>query len=388
MLAGCSSESTIDDVEDITEGKDPMRFNIAREGEAMLKDITRAATPLTTGFMVSCYKAYNETKQQVVMPQYQVNYHVTGDAWNGRIYSYWTYDDVKGQYLRYWDESAFPYRFHAIAPYPTNTSGFVLNDKELTIPTPYYHQTCVNGYVAPTDAEPHLVAQLQRNTDGTDHDIIADKDVNTTSTTLNRDVELPFHHLNSKIRFGVYTLAPWASANKLYIKDLTIKVRSTNFATQASGYHASTTETWRLEGPHAGFTGVQEMAIYSDPIFRFDGGEEVEGNDLRECQTKATAYFMQCPQGIMQIPQRNVELTVSLDLYHDGIYQHFEDVPLRIELEDQPGTYQYSFDWLSGYIHTYYLVIGEIADKLEITFTATLTPWEDISGSLSTDLEK
>lgn len=86
----------------------------------------------------------------------------------------------------------------------------------------------------------------------------------------------------------------------------------------------------------------------------------------------------------MQIPQEGVTLCVSFQLCTmDGnVYKTFNDIPIQME----DGTRQYN--WLSGYIHTYYLIIGDIEDKLELTFTATLTPWEDISGSLTTDLEQ
>lgn len=412
MLA-CSSEETLTEEGDISGSTDPMRFTTAKESQ---QTRTRATdNTLHSGFMVSCYKHYAETNQQTVMPQYEVRYHVTGDAWNGRTYSSWTYDDVNGQYLRYWDYSAYPYRFHAIAPYPANASGFVLSDKSLTIPVPYYAQTCHNGMVTPSDntAEPHLVSQVQRNTDGKDYDAFImsyDKsELNNSSTMKNRDVWMPFHHLNMKTRFAVYHTTQWLTANHTYIQNLTVSVVSTPFATRATGYEATVSDrsdpgspepdangignTWYRSTGNSGFTGVGTVTPSGNEpheIFRFDGGIEVPGNDLRDCQTRKTAYFLQCPAGIMQIPQENVRMVVSFDIMNaDGtLKKAFSNVPVRLELDDNPGTYQYTFNWQSGYIHTYYLVIGEIDEKLEITFTATLTPWEDIYGSLSTDLEQ
>lgn len=396
MLTACSSESTPDGVEDISGSTDLMRFTITKESQAAG---TRASQPLTSGFMVSCYKHYASPNQQTVMPQYEVRYHVSGDAWNGRAYSYWTYDDVPDQYLRYWDYSAFPYRFHAIAPYPANPEGFTLSDQTLKIAAPYYAQTCHNGMITPADnvAEPHLIAQLQRNTNGKDQDLLQSgptkTTINNTSTTKSRDVWMPFHHLNSKIRFGIYHTTAWLTANKTYIENMQISVISPSFATQATGYQASGTDTWRIDTGNSGFTGVTTVPsslTTIHPIFRFDGGEAVEGNDLREKQTKQSAYFMQCPGGMMQIPQEGVQMIVSFDLMReDGtLYKRFENVPIRLERDDQPGEYQYTYDWRSGFIYTYYLIIGEIEDGLEITFTATLTPWEDVTGSLSTDLEQ
>lgn len=400
ILSACSSESTINEVEDISGSTDPLRFTIVKESEAQMPG-TRASQPLTSGFMVSCYKNYAEANQQVVMSKYEVRYHVTGDAWNGRTYSYWTYDDVKGQFLRFWDYSAFPYRFNAIAPYPANPASFTLNDRSLRIPTPYSAQTCLNGMVTPADdvAEPHLVAQVQRNTDGTDHDLLANDpaktEINNSSVTKSRDVWMPFHHLNSKIRFGVYHSTQWLTANKTYIEDLTVSVTSPRFATTATGYQATADsgESWRILTGNSGFTGVKTVPSSSSAgyeIFHFDGGEDIEGNDLTECQTRQTAYWLQCRDGIMQIPQENVQMTVSFNLMNaDGSLKHsFTNVPVRLELDTDPVTYQYTFNWQSGYIYTYYLVIGETDQKLEITFTATLAPWEDVTGSLTTNLEK
>lgn len=396
-MSACSSESTIEKIEEINASNDPMRFTTTEEKQS--QPATRASQALTSGFMVSCYKHYGSDNQQTVMPQYEVLYHVTGDAWNGRTYSYWTYDDVKGQYLRYWDYSAFPYRFHAIAPYPTNTSGFILGDVSLKINATYQAQTCHNGMITPADnvAEPHLIAQVQRNTDGTDHDLLVSdptkSEINNSSTTKSRDVWMPFHHLNSKIRFGIFHTTQWLTANKTYIENLKVNVTSPNFVTSATGYQASGSASWRIDTGNSGFIGVSTVPSSTSsgyPLLRFDGGESVEANDLRDKQTRQTAYFLQCPDGMMQIPQENVQMTVSFDLYtEDGNpYMSFQNVPVRLELDDQPGVYQYSFDWRSGVIYTYYLIIAEIADKLEITFTATLTPWEDVTGSLSTDLEK
>ena len=85
----------------------------------------------------------------------------------------------------------------------------------------------------------------------------------------------------------------------------------------------------------------------------------------------------------MQIPQDGVKMKVSLKLLKadKSDYKTLTDVPIKLDDTEV-------FDWKPGYIYTYYLVIGGIPDKLEIEFTCTLTPWEDITGSLSTDLEQ
>lgn len=398
---------------------DPIGFTCSSQQDEV-QQTTRASVLLTSDFMVSTYKAFAQTKQQTVMENYHVEYKTTGTAWDGNQRPYWDYTQVSGQYEKFWDYSNFPYRFHAIAPYPSDPSGITLGDVSLQINSPYHAQTCHNGMVTPTNtvAEPHLVAQVQRTREGNDYDLLAHDPVtlatptliqnNLGSTALNRYVALPFHHLNSKIRFGVYHTTQWLTANKTYIEHLTISVTSPSFVTQASRYEATITPgnsgssdlptgSWYLGTGNSGFTDLQHAAsATSSPyqIFRFDGGKEVADNDLTEHQTRQTAFWLQCKDGIMQLPQENVQMIVSFDLYtEDGdLYQSFTDVPVRLEIpadnDTDPPTYDYDFDWRSGYIYTYYLVIGEIEHKLEITFTATLTPWEDVTGSLTTDLEQ
>lgn len=409
LLISCSSDTVIKEIPEIDiNGTDPIGFSCNvqdNQNKLNMPQPTRAQL-LSTGFAVSTYKLYATARQQVVMKDYEVEIGYSGSAWDGSKRPYWDYSNVPGQYERFWDYSGFPYRFHALAPCPKSMTGFVLDDKNIRIPKPYLHQTCINGLVENRDAdcqatnisaEPYMLAQVERRTDGTDRDFLAhteDKaNINTGSTSRNREVWMPFHHLNSKIRFGVYTLHPWASANHLYIKDLTVKVTSNNFVTAATGFEASCNASSALipTSPDYGFTGItQKASTQLQPLLHFDGGEDVEGNDLFEAQTQRTAYMLQCPQGIMQLPQRNVQMSVSFELYSPDDdstpYKTYENVPISIEMPD--NTLNPLHDWLPGYIYTYYLVISGFDDKLEITFTATLTPWDDVSGSLTTDLEQ
>lgn len=399
LIVSCAQTGVIDDIPEIDiNGKDPMSFTCLTQNNEQ-EHTTRATTAplLKSDFLVSTYKKYGDAKQQTVMDSYHVEYKTTGTDWDGNTSDNWDYTGITGQYEKYWDYFAFPYRFHAVAPYTSTTKSEVtLGDMNLTINLKnnraYQMQTCTNGLVSPTDAvaEPYLIAQIQRNTDGTDQDLIGNGSVNNTSTSKNRYVAMPFHHINSKIRFGVYTTTQWLTANKTYIKDLTVKVVSPSFVKEATQYEASGTGSWKSD---TGFTGLTTVPVSSSdglPIFTFAGGKEVAGNDLTNCQTRQTAFFLQCPNGIMQIPQKDVQMQVSFKLYEYGndedAYETFTNVPIRIVYEDAPD--ELKFDWTAGNIHTYYLVIGEVQNKLEITFTATLAPWEDVTGSLTTDLEQ
>lgn len=398
-LSACSKSSVIEEVEEIKPiGTDVMSFTGRvqdNEAETRATGGTYNSPLLTTGFMVSTYKLYNASNQQTVMEKYNVEYKTTGTAWDGNIRAHWDYTQVPGQYERYWDLSGFPYRFHAIAPYPSEPSTVTLDDKSLKINAPYYYQTVHNGLVQTRKAdgsvtndaaEPYMIAQVHRDTEGKDQDLLATedkKDINTNNTNKVRTVWMPFHHLNSKIRFGVYTRDNWATANKIYIENLTINVSSSDFVKSATSYEASGTSAWQLtEEENAGFKGLAKAASTETiQLLRFDGGEDIKGNDLRLCQGQSSAFWLQCPDGIIQIPQKNINMTVSFHL-GGAVDKQYTNVPIK--LEDDIIT---NFDWKAGNIYTYYLVLGPF-DKLEITFTATLAPWEDISGSLVTDLEK
>ena len=393
-MCACATDTIVKEEDDDTpESFDPMSFTCQIQDD--VPTTATRATALTTGFMVSTYKSYALTdKQQTVMDRYTVEYKTSGTAWDGNVRPYWDYTQVSGQIQRYWDFSNFPYRFHAVAPCPADKSAVKLTDKEVRLDKGYSYQTVTDGVVSPSnaDAEPYMLAQVHRAADGVDTDILAQDDqhrnINTSSTSLNREVKMPFHHLNSKVRFAVYCLSPWVTANYLYVKDLTVNVTSSDFVTSASGFEATCTESssWRPDVSPFGFTGLTKAAS-SSTLLSYSGmsnGTPLQDNDLRENQTQKTANFLQCKDGIMQIPQDGVKMTVSLKLLkaNHNDYKILADIPIK--LDDNTDV----FNWKPGYIYTYYLVIGGILDKLEIEFTCTLTPWEDISGSLSTDLEQ
>ena len=394
VMCACATDTIVKEEDDDTpESFDPMSFTCQIQDD--VPTTATRATALTTGFMVSTYKSYALTdKQQTVMDRYTVEYKTSGTAWDGNERPYWDYTQVSGQIQRYWDFSNFPYRFHAVAPCPADKSAVKLTDKEVRLDKGYSYQTVTDGVVSPSnaDAEPYMLAQVHRAADGVDTDILAQDDqhrnINTSSTSLNREVKMPFHHLNSKVRFAVYCLSPWVTANYLYVKDLTVNVTSSDFVTSASGFEATCTESssWRPDVSPFGFTGLTKAAS-SSTLLSYSGmsnGTPLQDNDLRENQTQKTANFLQCKDGIMQIPQDGVKMTVSLKLLkaNHNDYKILADIPIK--LDDNTDV----FNWKPGYIYTYYLVIGGILDKLEIEFTCTLTPWEDISGSLSTDLEQ
>lgn len=391
LFTACSSDKVVEEVEEIKPLGEPIRFTCKLQENA---SATRAAA-LEDDFLLSAYKSFQQSGQQTVMDDYHIQHTTSGSDWDGNVSHNWQYVGVDGQIERYWDNDGFPYRFNAVAPYTTNSSAISMTDTKVDINATYKMQTWNDGVKTNADdreAEPYWVAQVQRGADGKDTDMITGSNIpNASSTALNRYVAVPFHHLNSKIRFALYTTSAWATAHPMYIEDLSIKVTSDNFVTGAGKYTALG-ESWYIGTGNSGFSDLTKATATGTELVQYKGvqsdGSPLSGNDLSQWQSKNSAFWFD-KDGLMQIPQENVELKVSLTLKMLSDHSEkikFENVPIKVVLDNQ--TPQTELDWKSGNLYTYYLVIDNVDEKLEIYFTATLAPWEDISGSLSTDLEQ
>lgn len=409
-VASCSSDNTIEEVRDITESTDPMRFSNVSANYLTRTDYT-IPNLLKQGFMVSCYKKFGQPDQQTVMPQYEVNYEQY-DSWYGEKVS-WNYISAESshqfyqeQFVKYWDYSAFPYRFHAVSPAPLSASGlasgFQLTDKVLKVPAsiPYVYQTSKDGMTTP-GAEPCMVAQVERREDGRDFDLLASngdainpgpKEINNGSgTSLNRFVTLPFHHLTAKVRFGIYCPDPEEEGDGHEVKDVKITVRSNDFVTSAQ-YNANLTTGNLTDGSFVSPTYGDKTLIELTPE------ATLVNNDLNKANTKETAYMFECPLGLLQIPQNGVKISVSMkiqgkledDKWHDnfdGDYTVFEDLPIILN-----ETLQDTYDWEKNHFYTYYIIIGKFINPIPtypiggggdsgIYFTCVETPWDEITGA-------
>ena len=379
-LSACSSDTTIQEVEEHHDDV-PMQFSQA----AINSPATRAdgtSHTLEQGFLVSCWKAFASTNQQVVMDKYEVKYNI--DLWTNN--SRWDYvgtkstdDYYQDQYQRYWDASAFPYRFYAISPCPaaTDIDNFTLTDTKLEIPTAatYVCQTCNNG-VLTTGAEPYMPAQVECPDGSNNNDVdllnsnaIINKDhtQNGATTTYERYVALPFHHLTSKVRFAIY------SSNGATFKLSNIKIkaqRTDGFITSANGYTADLTTTDMLSGQ---FT--KTTAENTGCMLLID-----EGFDNAASFDKSEPYWFQCKDGMLQIPQQDVKLSISFDINNTP----HSDIPIAVKNGENTID---SFTWESNKIYTYLINISDI-NPLAIEFSAELAPWIEVYGSIETNLEQ
>lgn len=409
-LSACSTNSVVEEIPDTpvkpsTESDEPLRFTGATEDmTASTKAITRSAM-LNSEFFVSTYKGFGTKEQQTVMDKYTVAYSENRDDWNGVVVSNWnyigTYNGQK-QDEKYWDLAGYPYRFHAVAPKqsvatPTSISGLKLTDNELFIPTAFQAQTfeapesttSTATKVTPDDnvAEPYLVSQVSRNKNGEDRDIIAGKDINTSSTTMTRRVAMPFHHLNSKVRFAVYSDNLMQTDLENYIKDMVITVEK--LATKADKFEAYGTDSWSNANGFSNFTNIE--ISNNVEIFKYNcvtSGRTYSGNDLSQHQSKSHAYWLECPDGIMQLPQEDLKIHVSMNIMpKDG--SEATTTFFDYEIKKEEGSDVDPTHWIAGCIHTYYIHLTFDDMKLPIlTVTCTLSDWTDVDGSLSTDLEQ
>ena len=377
-LSACSSDTTIHDVEEQHDDV-PMQFSQA----AINSPATRAGSDntLTTGFLVSCWKAFGKAKQQVVMDKYEVKYKQ--DLWNNS--SRWDYVGAstdgyyQDQYQRYWDASAFAYRFYAITPCPPHDEikTFTLSDEQLVIPetVSFISQTCENGTCSAV-SEPYSVAQVEcpDGSNNNDKDLLnnntqINKSNDGHTTGLSRYVALPFHHITSKIRFAIY------SSNGASFKLSNIKIkalRAKGFITEANGYTANLTTGNMLSGYFPNTTAEQtERVLLTD-----NNGTD----DISQFNASSAPYWFHCKDGLLQIPQQDVKLLISFDINGTP----YSDIPIAVKSGE---TTIDSFTWESNKIYTYYINISDLK-PLTIEFSAELAPWTEVTGSISTDLEK
>lgn len=427
-LTACKTK-IVDEPAPSTESTDPMRFTSATDndqtGFAPSRGGARKA-PLTQGFLVSCWKSYGIlTKEHVVMGKYEVQYEV--DPWYnlsrwGYVSDY-SHSFYQTQYERYWDYSHFPYRFHAISPCPPygEIGNFALNALDYKIPSgvEYHSETCTDGLVQ-GGAEPYLVAEIERHPDGRDFDLlVADKvdptqrqEINTGSTTLSRRVALPFHHLTSKIAFGFYCqdLGEPDPGQTYKVFDIRVEVVSDNYTTAAQGYRATELDNDAMN--HTMLTGdfisrTQQSAATIPPLLTVSDEATGTANWMSLCRDRKTAYMCKCKDGMLAIPQTGVQLKVSFkikgrmidnnlihpypgggSISYDGENDVtvYKDLILTPTLDD--GRTVDRVDWEENTRYTYYIVVSRYFLHEIVVCTCTVTPWEEVSGSLSTDLEQ
>ncbi len=403
VASGCSSNSLINEEEPDTPDVTPMRFSAPSVGNMETRS-TRASQALTSDFLVSAYKAYATSGQQTVMEQYQALFQQ--DGWSGTDAKWNTVGGTADGYYqnqleKYWDLSAFPYQFIAIAPAPILNNavmnGFAVTDKQVSIQQSLQSQSAIDGVVSPTCADQYYVAQLrrQRNADNADKtddiDMVTGKTIGTGGDSPTKAVPLPFHRLSSKVRFGIYTTMPVVETQSVKIKDVTFKVMSSHvqgFATSAENYSINLSLNNNINDGQFGNlslqSGYKQLLSFSGPSDTFSDAYL----EKHEWKTKndVNAYYFECKDGLLQVPQGNVKLFVSFTLEPlSGEPYTVTDYPLTIT--DSDGNVVSEYTWRPNCLYTYYIVVNRLF-SYDISFTATISDWEDVDGQTSTNLEE
>lgn len=379
MLTACTSDKTLEEVVDISLPDSPMRFSTQREAE---QNVTRAL--LRQGFQVSCWKNYPTATMQTVMDEYEVVY-TTGETRN------WSYEDVEGQYLKYWDLSAYPYEFRAVTPYLhkgiiDNTAtglSIDLTSGESQFRAQTFLDDVYNQDV--TASEPCLVAQVSRSRDHLsqyiDRDCLADQLINT-ATQYNpvREVNLPFHHLMSKVGFRLYIDDPTVPSYDIRLSNVSISIFNAkdNFQLVSQQYDASTSGAGLLHGTfsHLTLTTTDEQPLITHQRAYSDV-------NMKDHLYKSSAFDFRCPDDLLQIPQRDLLIHVRLSLSYNlnGEDKQFDyDSLLRLDPED-PASEPQRFDWDPNCHYIYYLHLKNLELYPIVVCTAQLVPWEVVHTS-------
>lgn len=403
-MVSCFNDSTLSEPY-VYDGEEPMQFS-----QAMLSaPATRAANVnfLNQGFLVSSWKGFSTGKQYMIMDRYEVKYQ--SDPWSNL--SRWNYVGstadgyYKTQVERYWDADAFPYRFYAISPCPAHADlpDFKLTWDNLTIPqsVSFICQTCNNG-VLTAGAEPYMPAQVECRDGSNNKDIdllngnaLINKNraQNGATTVYDRFVALPFHHFTSKVRLGIYNTYRKQTPDEFLIYNIKVKVTSDSFITAGKGYTANLRQSDMLHGTFTqtvyAVTDAQKTLLQTDDALR---------GDLNAAIDRDHAYFCECRDGMLQIPQQGVKLSISFDVYGLDYKSDFTSSDGKIVYDKSAKTIHYtdiaikdddveSFEWESNNIYTYLLKVTEFY-PLSIDFSAELTPWTDVYGSIDTNLEQ
>lgn len=358
-LLACSSDSMVHDVEE-PQDQIPMQFGQAAVDAPLTRAAaTRAASTTTfleADFLVSCFKGNG---MQEVMNKYEVKFK--RDEWENS--SRWGYVGTKSdgfyqnQIQRYWDMSAFPYRFCAIGPCPDHNAinDFQLTATELSMPSSavYSYATCIDGTLNPGQ-EPYYVAD--------------------TIYTESKKVALPFHHLMSKVRFGIYC-SKQIESGKFYLSNVRVKVISDGFFKEANRYKAT------LSSPGDSYKGDFKEKTKASAGENVVLLQKAQKEDLSKWNNLDNdhVYYAGTADGLLQIPQAGVKLVISFDINS----VHYDDIVIALKGSENSDTFQ----WQRNNIYTYLINISDFS-PLTVEFSAQLAPWVSVGGSLETNLEK
>lgn len=356
-----------------------MRFS--RNGAVDAEVESRASVLLEDGFLVSCWKHYDDAVNfQTVINSYEVAYTTDGTT------KKWSYEGVRpGQYLHYWDIAGFPYEFRAVTPYIETTTllpdGLTVNLSSAS--RHFWGQTFLeeqyNHSVA--DSEPCLVARVIRkdkDDTGAYHDydmLVTNSDssdpVEINTATVNnpvRDVNLPFHHLMSKVGFRLYVDDPMVPTSAIKLSNVSISIfnAENKYLTESRLYVATDADGGMLNG-----TFKQETRAESQYNLITKTGA-YSGVNMADHLNKLSAFHFNCPDDMVVIPQTGLKIRAKLTLTYNSTDYEYDSL-ISLTGENPDGDL---FTWEPNKHYVYYLHLQNLEKYPIITCTAEIVPWE------------
>ncbi|MGN1255488.1 MAG: fimbrillin family protein [Prevotella sp.] len=379
-LSACTTNGVVEPEKQVDKDPMPMRFS----SSATTEQVVTRATTLTSDFMVSTWKDGDAE----VMYNYKVDYDATNKSWN--------YVNVNSQLQRYWDLSAYPYEFKAVSPY---------NDNAVDITHSSLHIDCTKADLGLmqsgnmlegkliTENDPFVVAHTQRsakdsNENYIDYDIQKDGPDNAAAlsednqTNAVRDVHLPFHHLMSKVAFRVYV-----DASSLYpnIETITLSKVHINvydakdkFILSSSEYTQSQDDTGSETRLYSGNTLASAGNTTNGEYPLLTHTAAYDGVNLKDKDSRDVAFNFNLSDGMLEVPQQNVRLHVTLTLTTNTNVTYEYDTVLGQDTTAPHGDY---FTWLGGKKYIYILKLSSITGKPIVLYTCEVVPWDEVNST-------
>ncbi len=378
----------------------PMVFGLSSASSET--EVTRSVNleDWKNNFKVGTWKSYTTTPQNVMN-----GYRVVYDANNNPK---WYYENVNSQILRYWDLSAFPYDFRAVAP---DITGAKIASDQITInaaSNPFKAQSYINNVykdnsgneITNPEEEVCLVSHVTRTKNGTnyeDEDVIKDAEINTTSKGVaTRGVHMPFHHLVSKIGFRLFINDPQPTSPDYKVKMNSVKitvlsdVEDIDFISQSKTYTAT-------DAQGLGTGTFSDNTTHTTEYTLLEHGEyKVSGTDInfREHLNQQTAIDLCTGSAtthayLQQIPQNRIKLRVQLKMETDHVTAGSTDSSTQFEFDqwltlESTDTTVNPFIWAPDTRYIYYLHIPNLHGHEINLNTCEILPWDEVQ---TTDID-
>lgn len=347
------------------------------------------------------YSSAITTLAQQFMEDQSVTFHVTTNGWDNSRTTRWEYSPLK-----YWPQQGYVDFF---AAYPKDYVEHNMDRQRL------FHEDASGRVIStrfyldkPIAGVPN--GETVKREDGTDHEIKTYSDAieqwdlmfshrpHLSKPDVTTPVRFRFSHAEMAVRFFVRTL-DMSSIGGLVIKQISLNNIHTGGTITA--FDATDWQAYYSEFP--GAPGIETSTAGATTPVRLDYTWDWTGNDplspdIRDTYTQTMDFVWYDgepkPNGTQVNPGEKVfiippqclgedsgsSITVEYIITDIGHLQTYYTSTFNVDICGEPGKIVNIYLNLDYHGDTHVYEIEPI--------TATLTPWEDVTGSLSTDLEQ